>query len=83
MKCKLLKGESDKISSLLTYKPRHVHGWNEQNNETKQFKGCLCELCCLGIHQRSTFQKYQIYQSTEYIRMFTIESSKGNSLIHM
>ena len=35
MKCKLLKGESDKISSLLTYKPRHVHGWNEKKKQSE------------------------------------------------
>ena len=50
--------------------------------EPKQFKGWLCDLCCLGIHQSSTVQRYQIDRLTEYIRyMFTMESSKGNPLI--
>ena len=39
---------------------------------------------CLGIHQRSTVQRYHIYRLTEYIRhMFTTESPRGNLLIQM
>ena len=68
VKCKLLQGESHKANSLRHYKPRCVHGRNKQNNEIqKQFKGLLCDLCCLGIHKSPTVQTYQIYRLTEYI----------------
>ena len=85
MKCKPLQGESGKTNSLSTYFLRCVHNWNEQNNENKkQFKGWLFDLCSLGIHQSSMVQRYQIYQLTEYIwYMFTTESLKGNLLIQM
>ena len=85
VKFKLLHGESHKASSLCTYKLRCVPDLNEQNNENqKHFKGLLCDLCFLGIHQRSTVQRYLIYRLTEYIRhMFTTKSLKGNLLIHM
>ena len=80
MKCKLLQGESDNTSSPCTYKPRRVHGWNEQNNENqKQLKGWLCDLSCLGIHQNSMVQRYQIYQLPDHIGcMLTMDSWKEN-----
>ena len=62
VKFKLLHGESHKASSLCTYKLRCVPDLNEQNNENqKHFKGLLCDLCFLGIHQHSTIKRYQIF----------------------
>ena len=44
----------------------------------------MCDICCLGIHQSSTVQRYHIYRLTEYIRhMFIKESPRGNLLIQM
>ena len=57
--------------------------WTKQW-ELRTVQGLICDICCLGIHQSSTVQTYQIYRLTEYIRyMFTMESLKGNLLIQI